>query len=74
MDERRTTPPSTSPRVYMNCRLCWQRIELLADRVEPLEPGRYAYRCQHCSNSFLVRLEDILTLGVGDKPADEPDS
>ena len=57
----------------MNCRLCWQRIELLADRVEPLEPGRYAYRCQRCSNSFLIRLEDILALGVDDKSDDDDD-
>jgi hypothetical protein len=56
----------------MNCRLCWERLELKAERVEPLEPGRYAYRCQACENSFLVRLEDILTLGVDDGSAASP--
>ena len=71
--ERRTNPRATAPQVYMNCRLCWERIELKPDRVEPLEPGRYAYRCQHCSSSFLIRLEDILALGVDDEPAAEPD-
>ena len=71
--ERRTNPRSTAPTVHMNCRLCWERIELKPERVEPLEPGRYAYRCQHCSSSFLVRLEDILALGVEDEPADELD-
>jgi len=52
----------------MNCRLCWQRLQLEANRVEPLEDGGFAYRCQRCDNSFLLRLEDIFTLGVAFQP------
>jgi hypothetical protein len=69
--DRRTNPPSTPPRVHMNCRLCWERLQLTADRVEKLEMGGYAYRCQACENSFLIRLEDILALGVEEGPATE---
>lgn len=52
----------------MNCRLCWERIQLDAAHVEPLEDGGFAYRCQQCDNSFLLRMEDIVTLGVTPQP------
>jgi hypothetical protein len=68
----------TPPRVFMNCRLCWERIQLDASRVETLETGGFAYRCQHCENSFLLRLDDIVALGVRDHSATdsatEPDA
>jgi hypothetical protein len=55
----------------MNCRLCWDRIQLESGRVEHLETGGYAYRCQICGNSFLLRLDDIVALGVaGDSPTE----
>lgn len=72
--DRRSNPPPTPPRVYMNCRLCWERIQLDAGRVEHLETGGYAYRCQICENSYLLRLEDILALGVVDEPASSSDT
>jgi predicted SprT family Zn-dependent metalloprotease len=53
----------------MNCRLCWERIQLEAGRVETLETGGFAYRCQNCENSFLLRLQDIVALGVKDDAA-----
>ena len=71
--DRRTNPSPTPPRVFMNCRLCWERLQLEPARVERLETGGFAYRCQHCENSFLLRLDDIVALGVDDEsppPAD----
>ena len=64
--DRRTNPAPTPPRVFMNCRLCWERIQLDSARVEPLETGGYAYRCQQCENSYLLRLQDIVALGVAE--------
>jgi hypothetical protein len=55
----------------MNCRLCWERIELAADRIEPLEAGRYAYHCQNCENSFLLRSDDGGALGLNESGDDE---
>ncbi|MEY2446724.1 MAG: hypothetical protein QOH79_200 [Acidimicrobiaceae bacterium] len=69
--DRRSNPSPTPPRVFMNCRLCWERIQLEAGRVEHLETGGYAYRCQRCENSFLLRLDDIMALGVAGEPASE---
>jgi predicted SprT family Zn-dependent metalloprotease len=71
--ERRTNPAPTAPRVFMNCRLCWERIQLEAPRVETLEAG-FAYRCQKCENSFLLRLADIVALGVAGESSTEPDA
>ena len=65
--DRRSNPSPTPPRVYMNCRLCWGRIQLEASRVEQLDNGGYAYRCQLCDNSYLLRLQDIVALGVEDE-------
>jgi predicted SprT family Zn-dependent metalloprotease len=72
--DRRTNPAAIPPRVFMNCRLCWQRIRLQADRVERLETGGYAYRCQQCENSFLLRQDDIDALGVDVEPTAETES
>jgi hypothetical protein len=69
--DRRNKPPSPQGPVYMNCRLCWERIELKADRIEPLEAGRYAYHCQHCENSYLLRSDDVIALGLHDRGDDE---
>lgn len=63
-DRRANPTPPKSP-VFMSCRLCWRRIQLEIDRVEPIESG-YAYRCQHCESSFLLRRQDILALGLED--------
>ena len=70
MDRRNSPPPASGP-VYMNCRLCWERIEIQAVNIEPLEAGRYAYRCQECGNSFLLRVNDVIALGLLDRPDDE---
>ena len=72
--ERRSNPAPTPPRVFMNCRLCWDRIQLDAARVETLETGGYAYRCQKCDNSFLLRLADIVALGVAEESSTESDA
>jgi hypothetical protein len=72
--DRRSNPSPTPPRVFMNCRLCWERMQLDASRVEQLETGGYAYRCKHCENSFLLRLSDIVALGVADESPTEPDA
>ena len=72
--DRRTNPSPTPPRVFMNCRLCWERIQLDSARVEPLETGGYAYRCQHCENSYLLRLQDIVALGVADETTSTSDT
>jgi hypothetical protein len=72
--DRRFNPSPTPPRVFMNCRLCWERIQLEAPRVERLETGGYAYRCQQCENSFLLRLDDIMALGVTEESATESDA
>ena len=53
----------------MNCRLCWERLQLEAGRVERLDPGAYAYRCQECECSFLLRLADVIELGLEPEPA-----
>jgi hypothetical protein len=65
-------PPQMDARVFMNCRLCWERIRLQLDRVQVLETG-FAYRCQRCDNSFLLRLEDILAIGSDDQPGSSSD-
>jgi hypothetical protein len=65
-------PPQTAPPVFMNCRLCWERIQLHLDRVEVVETG-FAYHCQRCDNSFLLRLEDILAIGSDGKPVSPSD-
>jgi predicted SprT family Zn-dependent metalloprotease len=65
--DRRSNPSPTPPRVFMNCRLCWERIQLETSRVEELETGGFAYRCQKCENSYLLRLDDIVALGVAEQ-------
>jgi len=72
--DRRSNPSPTPPRVFMNCRLCWDRIQLEPSRVEQLETGGYAYRCQKCDNSYLLRLQDIVALGVADEPTPSSDT
>src|SRR5204863_5031694 len=61
--DRRTNPRPNSSRVFMNCRLCWDRLKLEAARVERTETG-YAYRCPNCENSFLLRYDDVLAIGA----------
>ncbi|MEY2451037.1 MAG: hypothetical protein QOD92_611 [Acidimicrobiaceae bacterium] len=72
--DRRSNPAPAPPRVFMNCRLCWERIQLDATRAERLETGGYAYRCQKCENSFLLRLDDIVALGVAGESTTESDA
>ena len=66
-------PPSSESRVFMNCRTCWERIQLEPSRVERTESG-YAYRCQHCEGSFLLRVEDALAIDAGGEQAPPTDS
>jgi len=72
--DRRSNPSPSPPRVFMNCRLCWERIQLDPARVESLETGGYAYRCQQCENSYLLRLADIVALGVAGESTTESDA
>jgi hypothetical protein len=72
--ERRMNPGPTPPRVFMNCRLCWERLQLDGARVERLDNGGYAYRCQRCENSFLLRLDDIVALGIAEDSPTESDA
>jgi hypothetical protein len=61
---RRTTASIETPgSVYLDCRLCWRRIKLAADRVEIVH-WEIVYRCPHCDSTFLIRQQDASTLGV----------
>jgi hypothetical protein len=62
--DRRTAPRFATPgSIYMDCRLCWQRIRLEPDRVQILH-WEYVYRCHYCDMTFLIREEDAVALGV----------
>jgi anti-anti-sigma factor len=63
--DRRVMKRRAGPRsIFVDCRLCWRRIKLLAERMEIVE-GKVVYRCQHCHSPFLVRADDAAALGVG---------
>ena len=61
-DRRRASRSGTGP-IRVDCRLCWRRIELDAERIEIAE-GRIVYRCQHCDSPFLIRADDAESLGL----------
>lgn len=65
--ERRWHRPSSPAGLFMNCRLCWQRIRLQPERVVLLDDGLIAYQCQYCESSCLIRTDDAVALGVRPK-------
>ena len=62
-DRRTAARPATPGAIYLDCRLCWRRLKLEAERVEVVH-WEYVYRCPHCDSTFLIREDDAAALGV----------
>ena len=61
--ERRSRRPGSTRDVYMNCRLCWKRVQLDPARAEVVD-WQVVYHCQECESTFLIRTEDAIALGL----------
>jgi anti-anti-sigma factor len=59
--DRRINRTTTSADIFVNCRLCWHRVQLEANRVE-ISDSQVVYRCQQCDNTFLIRAADAASL------------
>ena len=61
--DRRQASPLSGDGVYIDCRVCWRHIKLDPTRVE-IDSAQVVYRCQNCGETFAIRDDDAIALGV----------